>query len=34
VDVSAMLESSGKGLRSNVFFVQPDDIVFVPRRLF
>tara|TARA_B110000977_G_scaffold169467_1_gene219454 strand:+ start:3844 stop:4422 length:579 start_codon:yes stop_codon:yes gene_type:complete len=34
VDVSAMLESSGKGLRNNVFFVQPDDIVFVPRRLF
>ena len=34
VDVSAMLEMSGEDLIKNVFFVQPDDIVFVPRRLF
>lgn len=34
VDISAMLEMSGDGLVNNVFFVQPGDIVFVPRRLF
>ena len=34
VDISAMLEMSGDDLINNVFFVQPEDIVFVPRRLF
>ena len=34
IDISAMLKMSGDGLINNVFFVQPEDIVFVPRRLF
>jgi polysaccharide export outer membrane protein len=34
VNISSLLETSGKGGDNNVFFVQPDDIVFVPRRLF